>query len=300
MHDVGDDVTITTTVTDVDGALVNTSSMVIAVTDPLGAAVSPAPTVTNPSVGIYRATVTADSAGEWDYVWTSTGPAGVEHGSFLVAVDPPDRLPPLATIEALEARIGELTEAQLVRAPGLLRGASAKIRAFARHQVLTRVDDDTAELRAAGHRIYLPQRPVIDVTSVALIDGDTDIALTGWAWEGLDEIDLRGALAADGQSRVSPKHNSSVYRVVYSHGYDAGHHLLEAVTDVVCNMVNRTLTAPSKVDGVTQHVVGQFSQQFQQATGSSGVGVRMYESDRRELVEAGVRRVSASIKTRVR
>lgn len=297
-YDIGDDVLISVTVTDSAGVPANPSTITLEVTAPSGATTSPAHN--NDGVGLYSAAAAADEAGLWRYTWTTTGPAAVHHGTFAVSADPPARLDPLATIEDLEARIGDLTDAQLARAPGLLRGASAKIRAFARHQVLTRVDDDTAVLRAAGHRIYLPQRPIIDVTSVALIDGDTDIALTGWAWEGLDEIDLRGALAADGQSRVSPKHNSSVYRVIYSHGFDAGHPLLEAVTDVGCNMVNRTLTAPSKVDGLTQNVIGQFSQQFQQATGSSGVGVRMYESDRQELIEAGVRRVSASIKTRVR
>ncbi|MEM9134283.1 MAG: hypothetical protein AAGE88_18185 [Actinomycetota bacterium] len=297
-YDIGDQVLVELEVFDPDGARIDASTVSLAVTAPDGT--PSAPSASNVSTGLYRASVPVDQAGGWSYVWTTTGPAGVEHGQFTVAADPPDRLPPLATIEDLEARIGDLTDAQAARAPGLLRGASAKVRAFARHQQLTRVDNDVMVLRSAGHRIRLPQRPVIDVTSVVLIDGDTDLTLNDWSWDGLDDIDLRGSRIADGSSRSARQHNTSTYRVTNSHGFDPGHPLLEAVADVICTMVNRTLTSPTKVDGATQQVIGQYSVQFQQGTGSSGVGVRLYESDKRDLIEAGVRRVATSVKTRVR
>lgn len=298
MHDIGDAVTLTTETRDVDGNLVDPGGIVVAVTDPSGTAVSPDPTVSPVSTGIHRAEVTVDVAGRWRYVWTSTGPDGVDHGYFDVDDDPLARLDPLATIADLEALIGSLTDEQAARAVGLIRGASAKVRAACHGQIITRVDDDSQVLRASGHRIYLPQRPVIDVTSVALVDGDTDITLTGWKWEGLDEIDLRPVLAAAGQA--ARRTNSNNYRVVYSHGHQPGGYVLDGVADIVANMVNRVLTSPTKVEGVTQQVAGQASLQYQQARGSSGVGVRMFQSDRDDLAELGLRARAGTVRTRVR
>lgn len=83
IYDIGDKVTLTTTVKDSSGALTNTT-MAIAVTKPDGtSATASAPT--NVSTGVYTSTVTVDQAGTWTYVWTaSVTVTAVQPGQFTV------------------------------------------------------------------------------------------------------------------------------------------------------------------------------------------------------------------------
>lgn len=71
VYDVGDLASLRHEVR-VDGTLTN-ATVVIAVTKPDGTAVTPAPTVSNPSTGVYTASVSVDQAGPWIYVWTMSG-----------------------------------------------------------------------------------------------------------------------------------------------------------------------------------------------------------------------------------
>ena len=68
-HDVGDRVTVTTTVT-VEGVATN-ATMAILVTSPSGT--TSTPTISNPSTGVYKANIDATEAGVWLYKWTASG-----------------------------------------------------------------------------------------------------------------------------------------------------------------------------------------------------------------------------------
>ena len=80
MRDVGDRIAIRFEVRTPDGTL-TAATVAVAVTKPDGTLVSPAPTVTTTSVGIYDASFVADSAGQWRWTWTASGTvAEVAHG----------------------------------------------------------------------------------------------------------------------------------------------------------------------------------------------------------------------------
>jgi len=83
IYDIGDKVTLSTTVKDDTGTLIN-ATMAIAVTKPDGSAAT-ASAPTNPSTGVFKSTVTVDQAGTWTYVWTASGTVvAVEPGQFTV------------------------------------------------------------------------------------------------------------------------------------------------------------------------------------------------------------------------
>jgi len=71
-YTVGTKVHVETELRDADGDLTN-ATVVIAVTKPDGTVVTPAPTVSNPSTGVYTADITTDQAGTWLLVWTASG-----------------------------------------------------------------------------------------------------------------------------------------------------------------------------------------------------------------------------------
>ena len=197
---------------------------------------------------------------------------------------------PLASISDLSDRLGRpLTSAEEARAQALLVDASAKVRAYTR-QAFTRTDNETVVIRAQQGEIRLPQRPVIDVTSVVAIGagGAPDLPVVGWQWDGLDTI----RTCTDSPVINLPElwHEDDVeaypgtYRVVYSHG-DA--QIPDLVVAVVARMALRTLTAPTLAGGVTGETIGPYSYR----TDGSGVGtaVIMTDEDRQELKDAGYR-----------
>jgi hypothetical protein len=83
-YDVGDSIKLTFTVRDEADALIN-ATIAIVVTKPDGTPVSPAPTITPVSTGIYTAILAVDVAGLWVYRWAATGAATTsEDGQFYV------------------------------------------------------------------------------------------------------------------------------------------------------------------------------------------------------------------------
>lgn len=203
----------------------------------------------------------------------------------------------LATQADVEARIGTLTAAQAARVDALLADASAKVRAFCR-QTFDVVASDQVVLSPVGAVIRLPQRPITAVTSVALIDGTTDIPLTGWAWDGAELLDLTYATTVAG-STTTPVQNTNTYRVTYSHG-SASSLALEVAKGKVCELVARTITAPSVVDGMVSETIGQYGYTLQQSGGSQGTAVRLTQADKQDLIDLGLRRQSGSVLTRAR
>lgn len=200
----------------------------------------------------------------------------------------------LATITDLADRVGTLTAAQTARAPALLADASAKVRRFCR-QTFEAATDDVVVLSPVGMVLRLPQLRATEVSAVALIDGGTDIPLTGWGWDGAELVDLTYATTVAG-STVVQQQNTNTYRVTYS--YSPGD--IDDIKAMVCAMVNRTLTAPSVVDGMVSENIGQYGYTLQQSGGSQGTSTRLTEADKRELIDSGRRRQSATVAVRAR
>jgi len=210
----------------------------------------------------------------------------------------------LATVADLEARLGRaLTDAEAPRADALLADASSKVRGFT-HQVFDQVLGDEVVLRPVGTVLRLPQRPVLDVTAVVAL-GCADlpeVALTGWCWDGADKVDVAARRPVDAGvtdwwwQRCG---NPDTYRVTYDHGYAVAP---PDVVAVVCAMVNRTLTSPTMVEGLTSERIGQYGYQFAQFSGgqSPGPNVRLSEADKQDLIDAGYRRRSTTVQTSAR
>lgn len=279
--DVGDDYTIRTIIK-VDDVETDPASVAIEITPPLGSVTNPTPT--NPAVGQYDHIQLLDEPGRWRWTWTTTLPAGVDHGFIDVTAAPPDRLDPLATVGDIESTLGrDLTEAEAKQARGLLLSASRKIRTACNGQVFSRVLADTVILRPVQHELILPQRPVTGVTSVAPIDtdGTPGVTITGWAWDGSDKIRL-----TSGPWWVPS------YQVVYDHGYVV---MPDTLVDVCVDAAMRVLTSPTVAEGATMVTVGQVSQQFQQAAGAVGSSPRLTRADERALVLGGFKRTAATI-----
>lgn len=281
MTDIGDDVTVTTTVY-VDGVLTDPASVVVTVTDPAGDDTTPS--VTNPSTGVFHATVPVTAAGRWQYAWQTTDPDSTEFGYFDVLPDPP-RLQPLAQVSDLEASLGRaLTATEATRAVAYLARASALIRRYT-GQVFDQVDDDVVILRPVGAYLVLPQTPVTAVTEVRgiLRDGTVGDPLSGWTWDGLDRIDITtgGLFGWIGDPWWPWTSGPEAFRVVYDHG---GAPIPDDVIGVCCDMVLRPLLSPSQVEGFNTERIGQYSYGFQQGGGGSpGVSLRLSEGDKDAL-----------------
>jgi len=176
-----------------------------------------------------------------------------------------------------------------MRAQALLLDASAKVRSYTK-QNFTRTDNETVVVRAQQGEIRLPQRPVLDVTSVVAIGagGAPDLPVVGWQWDGLDIV--RTCVDSPVINLPELWHEDDVeaypgtYRVTYSHGEAQ---IPDVIVGIVARIVLRTLTAPTMAGGVTGETLGPYSYR----TDGSGIGtaVVMTDEDRRELADAGYR-----------
>jgi len=197
---------------------------------------------------------------------------------------------PLASLTDLSDRLGRpLTAPEEMRAQALLLDASAKVRSYTK-QNFTRTDNETVVVRAQQGEIRLPQRPVLDVTSVVAIGagGAPDLPVVGWQWDGLDII--RTCMDSPVINLPELWYEDDVeaypgtYRVTYSHGEAQ---VPDVIVGIVARIVLRTLTAPTMAGGVTGETIGPYSYR----TDGSGIGtaVVMTDEDRRELADAGYR-----------
>ncbi len=302
MTDIGDEVLIETEVR-VDDVLFDPSSVTLTVTDPSGVITSPS--VNNPSIGEYNSIITVGEAGRWIWKWTTNNPTSIDFGFIDVSQDPPSGLLPLATPLDLERRIGTLSAAQAARAPALLEDASALVRAETKLQFAKMVDD-VVEIRSAGSVIRLPQRPVIDVTQVAAIGipptQDLIMPSGTWSFDGIDAIEIQGNLGwvINLPEVWSTNDWAGVgsYRVTYSHGHET---VPPEIRGLVASMVNRTLTAPSVSDLVSESIgSGDYAWQAQQGTGAMGASVRLTAGDRAKLVSWGYIREYGTTETVLR
>lgn len=210
----------------------------------------------------------------------------------------------LATLADLAARLGRaLTATEQTRGAVFLDDASALVRAYTR-QDFDQTTADEIILRPVGTILTLPQRPVLAVASVVAVgcDGQPDLTLSGWCWDGIDTIDLCPAVPvidADTPADVVDTWwrlgGPDTYLVTYDHGSATASPL---VVGVVCRMVLRTLLAPSLVEGMVSEKIGQYTYQLQQSGGSTGPTVQMTEADESDLDRGRFRRRAGTIQTR--
>lgn len=208
---------------------------------------------------------------------------------------------PLANVSDLADRLGRpLTAGEEARGMALLADASALVRMFTGRE-FTRTDDDTVVVRAQQGEIRLPQRPVIDVTSVVAIGagGAPNLPVTGWQWDGIDIIRTSTEGPAINMPELWYDDDVTAYpgtfRVVYSHGEAE---VPADVVAVVARMALRTLTAPTVAGGVTGETIGPYAYRTD-GTGA-GTAVAMTEDDRKMLELAGYRRKSGMTMARWR
>lgn len=87
-YDIGDQVRVTATLTDLAGTATDPTAVTLTVRKPDGTSTSytyGAGTVTKSATGVYYKDVDVDQAGEWNYRWTGTGALVVaEEGQFYV------------------------------------------------------------------------------------------------------------------------------------------------------------------------------------------------------------------------
>lgn len=180
----------------------------------------------------------------------------------------------------IEARLGRgLSAEEAARADALLTDASALVAAYTR-QDFGPPAAETLVLRATAGVIRLPKRPVVSVSAVVLVGvgGSPDLALAGWAWDGLDVVDVRGwdSLIIN-LPEVLHDYDClpATYRLTYSHGYAS---VPADVVAVVCAMAMRTLTAPTVAAGVTSETIGSYSYRLDAA--GVGTSVRLDTMDK--------------------
>lgn len=147
----------------------------------------------------------------------------------------------LATVDDLEATLGrELTDDESARADRLLISASNRARRAAGGQQFTAVKADVVRRRVLQRHVWLPQRPVNNVTAVQLPDG-TDLT---FAWAGLSEVQVWLLLPTTFVEAPWPPRERDVVDITYDHGYDPDYgyaEIPEEVRDVVVNAVLRAL-----------------------------------------------------------
>lgn len=182
-------------------------------------------------------------------------------------------LPPLATVAQLGALLGQDLSGRLDQATVLLDMASDVVRGYTRQEFTLGTTTMTVPLRRSdplgGHclaEVVLPQRPVLDVTSV-LVDGTVP---TDWWWRD-DRVYLPHILWRHGQHR--PPQAS----VTYEHGFDP---VPGNVTAVVLQSAARVLVNPLQI---RSEVVGGVSTVYAVPVGGEALGVLLTKAEREVL-----------------
>jgi hypothetical protein len=193
-------------------------------------------------------------------------------------------MPDLATIADVNERSPRvLTSAEQTRATVLLGDASAAVRRYTK-QTFTVVVNDLAVLRPVGAYLELPDMPVTAVHEVRGIDRDGTVLdpITGWAWDGLDRIDLTAAGFGLGEPWWPWTYGPESFQVDHNHGDNV---VPDDIIRIVCGMVLRVIFAPSATEGMSSEHIGQYSYQMSQQVngGSPGITVRLSEADKLDL-----------------
>jgi hypothetical protein len=145
----------------------------------------------------------------------------------------------------------------------------------------------TEVLRVKDGFVRLPRRPVNSITSVKVIgtDGTAGAAITGWAFDGIDRVDVRGwsrtiiNLAADLADGVT-----DTVQVVWVYGYATVPADVKAVALEVAGM------QVANPQGLRQETVGGYSVTY--AGGNDVFGLALTDGQKSVLDEYRIKRTS--------
>lgn len=157
----------------------------------------------------------------------------------------------LATVDELEGRLGrDFTGEEHSRAELLLADASAAVRAYCGQQFSA--GTSTVRLGVRNRVVRLPQRPVVDVTTIEDTDGN-DVTFT-WFFGEMVEVDGTAGWVD----------------VTYEHGYDD---VPGDIVAVVCQIAGRAFGATAADAAIARERIGTYEIQLGPAAAAGGVGM---------------------------
>lgn len=171
----------------------------------------------------------------------------------------------LATMAELAELRGVRFDPTDVKALRALEDASGIFRSLAR-QSISKVEDDVVELAGTwSRRLWLPERPVLDVTALAITDSQgysTTYALSGVRWS------RRGLLRIVGCHFGGP---DATVHLTYSHGYEE---VPDDVRSTVLKMAARQIANP---EDVQSEAIGSYSVTYDPAVTGAAAGLSSQE-----------------------
>ena len=177
------------------------------------------------------------------------------------------------------SRLGrDVTEQEAIRLEPLLADASAQIRRYCRRDFQQHTNE-TQVLNGYDSEIWLPGRPVLSVSAVALDGGGSlpDLPVVWFSFDGIATVRLGSAAGvinlpeAWGEAGSYP----GTYKVTYSWGYPDGPP--DDVVMVCANAALSVLTAPTAAAGVVGESIGPYSYRLERSGG--GVAVALSAAD---------------------
>lgn len=180
----------------------------------------------------------------------------------------------LATTDDLAERLGITLDDD--RAQAVLDDVSAVVRAYT-GQTFDLIEDHTVRLRARNGSVRLPQSPVIEVTAVANVDGDS----IEFTWDAGSSVEIAGLGSPLNAFEVEPFRNRAPWvDVTYSHGYNT---IPADVKAVVCQMAGRAYGRTADTAGVTQESIAGYSYSVGAAAAAGPMGML---PDERRILDA--------------
>lgn len=210
------------------------------------------PGVTGPQ---YSAMFTPDVDGTWSYRWTTAGTfVGVDYNDFVV-VDHASDVHPTWTIEGYQVHHGLIVaDEDVSRVDMAIKLAAAYVRRRTGQQITLVTDDELVVDGTGDPLIFLPERPVVGISSVE-VDGDV--------WEQGDDFDWserRGKLVALGGSWPAGWRNVAI---TYSHGYAE---LPMDIQGLVYGLARRQIDNSSG-QSIRSETLGQYSVAYETLVG---------------------------------
>ncbi len=173
---VGRRVTLSTEVRNLAGALADTT-MALTMTKPDGTTLTPAPTITHPSLGVYSADVTLDTPGDWLRLWTGTGAVEVTDVDQLHVIAAALRIVGLAEVKEHGNITSASSDAELLDFIGTAQQMIESLVGATVPRTVTEIRHQGNPLRSRAHGpavLWLNEGPILSVTSVteygALVD----------------------------------------------------------------------------------------------------------------------------------
>jgi len=186
-YDLGDGVPLEQTVRDATGAL-TAATVSIVLTRPDGTTF-PAPTISNPSTGVYRATPVPDQVGAWAGVWTTSGAVvSVNPFTFTVADPGPVAYADLALVKSMVGKSSDDDRDDVIQ-QAITASARWIDRRCGRYFYLDRTAS-TRTFRAQGATTRVQLDQVLTVDDIGLAAGVTVAVGTTGTYAPLTTFDL--------------------------------------------------------------------------------------------------------------